>query len=461
MGYRTPTCPIARSCGGCEWLSVPYPIQLKRKQQQVVELLGPLGEKFGVSVEDIRGMREPRAFRHKAATPFAPGARGRVRSGFYAAGTHRIVACEACLVEDPRARDILNDVARLASRFNVRAYDEDRGRGTLRHAVIRTGYATDEMLLTLVANGQRLPHEREFISALQRLHPEITGIVLNVNQRRTNAILGRETRVLAGAATMHDKLLNCTFEIGPTSFYQTNPEQTEVLYRLALEGVFGVCEKNDDERTHDGGSGCHTSHDGADSLSGGSSNCHTSHDRTDSLSGSPLRILDTYCGTGTIGICATKEADSRGIPVELIGVDQVENNITMAKRNARANAVSARFICDDATRFIAQEAKRGASYDVVVLDPPRAGSTPTFLKVVEQLAPKRVVYVSCNVVTQARDLEVLLAGGYKPERIIPVDMFPHTKHVETVVLLSHKAPDSHINVKVEFGEERVKCLWIK
>ena len=421
MGYRTPTCPIARSCGGCEWLSVPYPIQLKRKQQQVVELLGPLGEKFGVSVEDICGMREPRAFRHKAATPFAPGTRGRVRSGFYAAGTHRIVACETCLVEDPHARDILNDVARLASRFNVRAYDEDRGRGTLRHAVIRTGYATDEMLLTLVANGQRLPHEREFISALQRLHPEITGIVLNVNQRRTNAILGRETRVLAGAATMHDKLLNCTFEIGPTSFYQTNPEQTEVLYRLALEGVFGVCKKNDNERTDNGDSGCRTNHDHADSLSS-----------------SPFRILDAYCGTGTIGICAAKEADSRGIPVELIGVDQVENNIAMAKRNARANAVSARFVCDDATRFITQEAKRGASYDVVVLDPPRAGSTPTFLKAVEQLAPKWVVYVSCNVVTQVRDLEVLLARGYKPERIVPVDMFPHTKHVEVLTLLTRK-----------------------
>ena len=393
MGYRTPTCPIARSCGGCEWLSVPYPIQLKRKQQQVVELLGPLGEKFGVSVEDIRGMREPQAFRHKAATPFAPGTRGRVRSGFYAPGTHRIVACEACLVEDPHARDILNDVARLASRFGVHAYNEDRGRGTLRHAVIRTGYATDEMLLTLVVNGQRLPHEREFVSSLQRLHPEITGIILNVNQRRTNAILGRETRVLAGAATMHDKLLNCTFEIGPTSFYQTNPKQTEVLYQLALEGIFGVREKNNDER-----------------LSSGSSNCHTSHDRTDS---------------------------SRGIPVELIGGDQVENNIAMAERNARANAVSARFVCDDATRFITQEAKRGASYDVVVLDPPRAGSTPTFLKAIEQLAPKRVAYVSCNVVTQARDLEVLLTSGYRPERIVPVDMFPHTKHVETVVLLSH------------------------
>ena len=364
-------------------------------------------------------MREPRAFRHKAATPFAPGTRGRVRSGFYAPGTHRIVSCEACLVEDPHARDILNDVARLASRFGVHAYDEDRGRGTLRHAVIRTGYATDEMLLTLVANGQRLPHEREFISSLQRLHPEITGIVLNVNQRRTNAILGRETRVLAGTATMHDKLLNCTFEIGPTSFYQTNPEQTEVLYRLALEGVFGVCKKNDDERTNNGGSGC-----------------RTNHDHTDSLSSSPLRILDAYCGTGTIGICAAKEAGSHGIPIELIGVDQVENNIAMAKRNSRANAVSARFVCDDATRFIAQEAKRGAFCDVVVLDPPRAGSTPTFLKAIEQLAPKRVVYVSCNVVTQARDLEVLLASGYKPERIVPVDMFPHTKHVETVITLT-------------------------
>lgn len=398
MGYRTPTCPVARTCGGCEWLSVPYPIQLQRKQQQVVELLGPLGEKFGVSVEDIRGMKEPLAFRHKATTPFAPGRGRSVRSGFYSAGTHRIVACEACLAEDSRAREILNDVARLAARFKVPAYDEDRNRGTLRHAVIRTGYATDEMLLTLVANGQRLPHEREFVSALQTLHPELTGIVLNSNQRRTNAILGRATRVLAGSETMHDKLLNCMFEIGPTSFYQTNPEQTEVLYQLALEGV-GLREKSHGNR-------------------------------------SVLRVLDAYCGTGTIGICAAKEAGLNDISTELTGVDQVENNIAMAKRNAHANTLSARFICDDATRFIAKKAQRGASYDVVVLDPPRAGSTPTFLKAIGQLAPKRVVYVSCNVVTQARDLEVLLAGGYRLERITPVDMFPHTKHVETVALLS-------------------------
>ena len=405
MGYKTPTCSIARSCGGCEWLSVPYPIQLKRKQAQVEELLAPLASINNVTIEPIRGMDEPLAYRHKAATPFAPGKGRTVRSGFYASGTHKIIASKECLVEDGRARAILNDVAYLAGQFNIHAYQEDRGKGALRHGVVRCGYATDDVMLVLVVNGQHLPHEQEFIAALRKAHPELTSIFLNVNQKRTNAILGRETRLLWGSTSMSDKLLDCTFEIGPTSFYQTNPQQTEVLYQLAIDGALAGSKLADSEQTGDG-------------------------------QASNLRVLDAYCGTGTIGLCLAHAAEAQGINLSLTGVDQVENNIQMARRNARNNKLEAEFICDDATRYMQALAKDGQNFDVIILDPPRAGSTPTFLKATAQLAQKKIVYVSCNVVTQARDLKVLLDSGFAIERVTPVDMFPHTKHVESVVVLS-------------------------
>ena len=405
MGYKTPTCSIARSCGGCEWLSVPYPIQLKRKQAQVEELLAPLASINNVTIEPIRGMDEPLAYRHKAATPFAPGKGRTVRSGFYASGTHKIIASKECLVEDDRARAILNDVAYLAGQFNIHAYQEDRGKGALRHGVVRCGYATDDVMLVLVVNGQHLPHEQEFIAALRKAHPELTSIFLNVNQKRTNAILGRETRLLWGSTSMSDKLLNCTFEIGPTSFYQTNPQQTEVLYQLAIDGALAGSELADAEQA---------------------STTQTSN----------LRVLDAYCGTGTIGLCLAHAAEAQGVNLLLTGVDQVENNIQMARRNARNNKLEAEFICDDATRYMQALAKDGQNFDVIILDPPRAGSTPAFLKATAQLAQKKIVYVSCNVVTQARDLKVLLDSGFAIERVTPVDMFPHTKHVECVVVLS-------------------------
>ena len=355
MGYKTYTCPIAKSCGGCEWLAVPYPIQLRRKQELVEGLLGGMAREDGCSVGAIRGMDEPVAYRHKAATPFAPGKGGRVRSGFYSAGTHRIVACGSCLVEDPRARGILEDVARVAQELGIRPYQEDRGRGTLRHAVVRCGYATDDVLLTVVANGQRLPREDEFVRRMARLHPEVTSIVLNVNQRRTNAILGRECRTLMGPGTMEDALLGCTFRIGPTSFYQTNPRQTEVLYQLAVDGA---------------------------RLRGG------------------MRVLDAYCGCGTIGICAASQARAAGASIAVVGVEQVAGAVRMARGNAKANGLadSCEFVRADATAYMEDVARgrRDAGFDVVVMDPPRAGSTPEFLAGVAHLAPSRVVYVTTS-----------------------------------------------------------------
>ncbi len=356
MGYKTYTCSIAKKCGGCEWLAVPYPIQLGRKQTFVTELFSKMVAEDGASIDDVRGMDEPRAFRYKAATPFAPGKKGRIRSGFYAAGSHRIVRCDECLVEDPRARQVLNAVADIASDLRIPAYQEDRGTGCLRHAVVRCGYATSDLMLTLVTNGPTIPREKELVSALRESQGALTTIVQNVNERRTNAILGRECRTLFGPGIMHDRLLGCTFEIGPTSFYQTNPVQTEVLYQLALEGA---------------------------ELQPG------------------MRVLDAYCGTGTIGICAA--ASTEGVLVT--GVEQVRGAVSCAKRNAAANDVAKRceFIRADATSFIAKAAGGSHAFDVVIMDPPRAGSTPEFLSAVAHLAPERVVYVSCNAVTQARD----------------------------------------------------------
>ena len=388
MGFKTYTCPTAKNCGGCETLAVPYPIQLDRKQRQVEELFADIVDPKSNVLQPIVGMDEPVRFRNKAATPFAPGPKGSIRSGFFAKGTHHIVRCRSCLVEDERCRRVLNSFARTAELCKVPAYDEDKGRGLLRHAVVRAGWKTDELLLTIVANGERLPRERELIKRIVKHAPDITAIALNTNVRKTNAILGPTSRPLYNGGVMHDQLLGVTFEIGPTSFYQTNPSQTEALYRLAIEGA---------------------------------------------QLGANMRVLDAYCGIGTIGLCAAAQVEG----LRVTGVELGKGAVADARRNARINGLDdrCRFVCADATAFMKDAAKRGERYDAVIMDPPRAGSTPEFLSGILALAPRRVVYVSCNAVTQRRDLDQLLAGGYRVEHLTPVDMFPHTKHVETVCCL--------------------------
>lgn len=390
MGYKTYTCPIAKRCGGCETLAVPYPLQLKRKQQQVEELFANvLANCDEGTLSPIVGMEKPVGYRCKAATPFAPGPKGSIRSGFYAKGTHHIVRCKTCLAEDPRCRRVLSSFARTAELCHVSAYDEDRGKGLLRHAVVRAGYKTDELLLTIVANGERLPRERELVHRILKHAPDVTAIALNTNVRVTNAILGPNSRALYGGGVMHDELLGVSFEIGPTSFYQTNPQQTERLYELAIQGA---------------------------QLERG------------------MRVLDAYCGIGTIGLCATALIPD----LEVIGVEMVPGAVGDARKNARKNGLSdaCRFVCADATAYMKEAAARHEHFDAIIMDPPRAGSTPQFLQGVLALAPERVVYVSCNAATQRRDIDVLLAGGYHLRDLTPVDMFPHTKHVETVALLT-------------------------
>lgn len=398
-------CPIMRTCGGCAWLGVPYKKQLVRKQAAMEELFAPLFKRFSwdIQVNPIRGMggtsssegklASPRAFRYKAATPFAPRPDGGIACGFYAPGTHRIVAAEDCAVEAPGARRILNEVARAAESFGIRAYDEDAQRGLLRHAIVRLGWRTNEGMLTVVTSNRDLPHAKEFEQTLLEIDPRIICVAQNVNPRPGNAILGPETQVLAGAPGMQDKLLNCTFAISPTAFYQTNPQQTEVLYQLAIDGM---------------------------ELKEGDV------------------LFDAYCGSGTIGLCAARAAADAGLAVRLQGVEKNEAGIVDARANAELNGFTKReasFSADDATAFLRQAARNGEHYDVIALDPPRAGSTPAFLKAAMATDPRRIVYISCNPATQARDLEVLGAGGYRLLQLSPVDMFPHTEHVETVAVL--------------------------
>lgn len=402
-------CPIMRACGGCAWLGIPYRKQLIRKQEAMEELFRPLIERMGwdAAIEATCGMGSkardpgkapaPRAFRYKAATPFAPGPAGAVRSGFFARGTHTIVPAPSCAVEAPGARHILNEVARAAERLGIPAYDEDARQGVLRYAVLRMGWRTDEAMLTIVTARREVPHIEDLARELSSIDPRIVCVAQNINGREGNAILGRETRVLWGAPHMKDELLDCTFAISPTAFYQTNPQQTEVLYRLAIEGM--ALEAGD-------------------------------------------VLLDAYCGSGTIGLCAARDAARAGKAIKLIGVEKNPAGIADARLNAELNGLGpdeASFMATDATEFLRDAARSGTHVDVVALDPPRAGSTPAFLTAAAELGPRRIVYISCNPTTQVRDLEILGQQGYRLCRLTPVDMFPHTEHTETVAVLSRKS----------------------
>ena len=394
MGYRTYTCPIARQCGGCEWLAVPYPIQLERKRAELQRLVDDALPEARLEVAEVLGMDKPLHYRHKAATPFAPAPKQRIRHGFYARGSHHIVRCDDCLVEARGMRRTLAAVAEEAARLGISAYAEDRGRGLLRHAILRAGWQTHEALLTLVVNGNEIPRGAQLVQAVRararREGVNVVSVVHNINQRNTNAMLGSRSKPLMGNGRMRDKLLGCTFELGPTSFYQTNPAQTEVLYRTAIDAA---------------------------GLSAG------------------MRVIDAYCGIGTIGLCAARQVEG----LELLGIERVEEAVTCAKRNAQLNGLEghARFIAADATEWMVRHAgERSTAADVVFLDPPRAGSTPEFLDAVCGLRPERVVYVSCNPVSLVRDLAYLQERGWYAQSVVPVDLFPHTKHVETVCLLS-------------------------
>ena len=390
-------CPAAAKCGGCQLTHLSYAEQLQWKQQRVAELLDGICE-----VRPILGMDDPFHYRNKVHAVLSVDKAGKPISGVYAMGTHRVVPVRHCLIEDRRADRIIQTIVAMLPAYKLRIYNEYTHRGFLRHILIRTGHVTGQIMVVLVATSLEFPGKKAFVQELIQRHPEITTVVLNCNQRETSMVLGTKEITLYGEGYMEDELCGKRFRISPQSFYQVNAKQCEVLYRTAIDAA--------------------------------------------QLTGAET-LLDAYCGTGTIGLCASDGCK------QLIGVELNADAIRDAKENARRNGVeNARFLCDDAGRFMQKLAKEGNAPDVVMMDPPRAGSDQKFLQSLLMLKPKRVVYVSCNPETLARDLRVLVDGGYQAEWATPVDMFPGTEHVETVVLLSHKKADSYIHIDVEFGE---------
>lgn len=376
-------CPVSGRCGGCQYLHLPYEEQLRLKQKQLRKLLG----KF-CKVYPITGMENPFYYRNKVHAVFGYE-RGKVVSGAYQEGTHNLVPVEQCLIEDKKADEIIGSIRGLVKSFRIKTYDEDRGYGLLRHVLVRRGFATGEIMVVLVTASSEFPSKKDFVKALLELHPEITTIVQNVNRRDTSMVLGERENIMFGRGYIEDELCGCRFYLSSRSFYQINPVQTEHLYRKAVE------------------------------LAG--------------LTGEEI-VMDAYCGIGTIGIIAAKKAK------QVIGVELNQDAVRDAVRNAERNGVSnIRFFCKDAARFMTSMAAEGKRVDVVLMDPPRTGTNPEFIKAVRAVNARRVVYISCGPDTLARDLEEFGKAGYEAMGAWGYDLFPVTRHVETAVLLTRKA----------------------
>ena len=392
---REPDCPYYGRCGGCDFRHLSYREELWAKRQRVQDALTRLGGS-DVEVEEILGAADPLYYRNKSQYPVSAG-----KVGFYRARTHDVVDIEHCLIQKPQAdaaaaalRDYMRD-------FAVPSYDEKTGRGLLRHLYVRTN-RRGESLVCVLANGERLPREEELVGRLRRAVPDCVGVVLGVNTRRGNTILGERYRTLWGADTLEDELCGLTFRLSVPSFYQVNRDQAEVLYRKAVEYA--------------------------------------------GLTGGEL-VVDLYCGAGTI---TQVMAGGAG---HVIGAEIVPEAIEDARENARRNGIeNVEFFCGDAAQLAADFAGRGLRPDVICVDPPRKGLAPEVIAAAAQMAPQRVVYVSCDPGTLGRDVKRFAEYGYRVQRAAACDLFPGTRHVETVVLLSHKKADSYIHIDVEFGE---------
>lgn len=372
-------CPAFGKCGGCQLLNIPYEKQLQEKQKRIEKLLSPY-----CRVQGIIGMEHPFHYRNKVHAVFGHKRDGSVISGSYQQGTHFIVPVDECKIEDTRADAIIRDIRDLLRSFKIKTYNEDTGYGLFRHVLIRTGFYSGQIMVVLVLGSPILPSRNNFVKALLKLHPEITTIVLNVNDQKTSMILGEKETVLYGKGYIEDRLCGCTFRISSRSFYQVNPVQTERLYAKAIE------------------------------LAG--------------LTGRE-RVIDAYCGIGTIGLIASRQAG------EVISVELNNEAVKDAIVNARTNGIkNVRFYQNDAGAFMTQMAEAGESAEVVFMDPPRAGSDEAFLSSLVRLGPQRVVYVSCNPETLERDLKYLIKQGYRAREAWPVDMFPMCQNIETVVL---------------------------
>lgn len=419
----TSLCSVSKQCGACQYIDVPYKKQLQTKQRIIEDLFSDIADEATV-FNSILEMDEPFYYRNKVVSPYAPGkkikgqkqTRNRhvsldrdILCGMYAQGSHRIIENQSCLLENKQAKQIILAIKKLMMKYGIEPYREDTGTGFMRHAIVRVGHSSGEILVTLVTNSRQFPGAKHFVRDLVKQCPSITSVVQNINKRQTNVILGEREQRLYGPGFILDTLCGLSFRISSHSFYQVNSTQTELLYKRAIEMA--------------------------------------------ELTGSET-ILDAYCGTGTIGLVAAKGIEGANHASRVIGVDNVASAITDAKNNAKHNGIeNADFICDDAGSYLLELAQdlnsEENALDVLLMDPPRAGASESFLRATCALSPRRIVYISCNPKTQQRDTFFLVKHGYRIKSIQPVDMFPHTSHIETVAVLSRKsASKSFIPVSI-------------
>ena len=393
---RQPDCPYYGRCGGCDFRHMSYEEELWAKRARVQDALTRIGG-AEVTVEEILGAEQPLHYRNKSIYPISPA--GEV--GFYRARSHQVVHVEHCLIQKPEADALAQAVRDYIARFQVEPYNEATGRGLLRHLYVRTS-CRGESLTCLLVNGSRLPHEQELVDMLRAAAPGVCGVVLGENTRRGNAILGDRYRTLWGRDYLTDTLCGLELRLSVPSFYQVNHDQAQRLYEKALEYA--------------------------------------------GLTGRELAV-DLYCGAGTITQVLARRAR------HVIGGEIVPEAIRDAEDSARRNGVeNVEFLCGDASRLAAELRQRGLRPDVICVDPPRKGLAPDVVEAAASMTPGRIVYVSCDPATLARDVARFAPLGYHPVRACAVDLFPGTAHVETVVLLSHKKADSYIHIDVEFGE---------
>jgi 23S rRNA (uracil1939-C5)-methyltransferase len=380
-------CPIYKQCGGCQLQHLSYEGQLEAKYKQVESVLQRIGHLDNVQIHPVLGMTDPWNYRNKAQVPVGEEEGGLV-AGFYQQRSHSIVNMDECMIQQEVNDQVVQTVKRIAEKYGVRAYDEQKHRGTLRHIMVRYGQVSKEVMVVFVTKQSEIPHREEIIEEIVAAIPNVKSIVQNINPKKTNVVFGDKTTVLWGEEYIYDSIGDIKFAISARSFYQVNPEQTKVLYDKALEYA--------------------------------------------DLSGSET-VIDAYCGIGTISLFLAQKAK------QVYGVEIVPEAIDDAKRNAKLNGVeNVDFAVGEAEKVIPWWKAQGIEADVIVVDPPRKGCDETLLQTIIEMKPKRVVYVSCNPATLARDLKILEDGGFETKEVQPVDMFPHTTHVECCSLLVRK-----------------------
>ena len=395
-----PQCAVSEKCGGCCFAHISYDAELEIKQKQVEDNFRRIGG-LDVTIKPIIPSPDSSRYRNKAQYPV--GSDGKFASiGFYAPMTHRIIDCADCFLQPEDFKKVVDIFRDWIRERKISVYDEVAHKGILRHIYLRKGFVTGEIMVCLVANSRDVPFTDELIETLKAEVEGLRSVILNVNTKNTNVVLGSECITLYGSDYITDELCGLKFNISPLSFYQVNHDGAEILYNKAKEYA---------------------------ALTGKES------------------LIDLYCGTGTIGLTMAREAG------QLVGVEIIEQAVENAKKNAELNGIeNSRFICGDASKAAEILLQEGIKPDVVILDPPRKGCDGALVETVSKMSPERIVYVSCDSATLARDCARFLEEGYKVEEATPVDMFPRTGNVETVVLLSQRRPDTHIDIKLDLSE---------